>query len=284
MVLVLGRVRARVAIIQRALERYGVRTSTLPLRSSTSGLWRLGARVPHAIVVELPPAVTAAHVEVLLRLRDRWEQVPQIVVTSSATPSVLTSLLAVGVDDFVLSNGAWAELMVRLRRQLRRVAPGVPAMTAGPDAMQLDATRRTVTANGHRAALTSREFDVFRCLVDDGGTTLSREEILRRVWTDTDDRPASPGIIGVYILYLRRKLTKLGLAHTLHTVKGEGYCFQPPSDDWAATEPSAATARGARPGDLHAASAPAGRARDRDGDVAAEAKQNANKPVRRKAL
>jgi len=288
-VLVLGRVRTRVVSVQRALERYGIVTATLAWRASASGLWRLGAKSPHVIVVDVPPPVSADHVEILQRLRDRWEHVPQIVVTSAASPSALTSLLAVGVDDFVSSENAWAELVVRLRRQLRRVSPLATPMTIGPDGMQLDATRRTVTANGRSAELTTREFDVFRCLADNGGRTLSREEILRRVWGNAKHRPSAPGIVGVYVLYLRRKLTKLGLAHALRTVKGQGYSFQAPGEYWAPAQASttAGSGLGSRTdaGDLHpSGSARAGRAGDGDVDVAAKSKQDANQPIRREAL
>ncbi|HVA58767.1 MAG TPA: winged helix-turn-helix domain-containing protein [Gemmatimonadaceae bacterium] len=287
-VLVIGRVRARVAMIQRALERYGILTTTFAWRAPASGLWRRGAKAPHAIVVDVPSAVTADYVETLQRLRDRWELVPQIVVTSAAGPSVLTSLLAVGVDDFVSSDRAWAELVVRLRRQLRRASPLILPMPAGPEGMQLDGTRRTVGANGRRVTLTTREFAVFRCLADGGGTTLSRAEILLRVWGDGDDRPSSTGIVGVYVLYLRRKLSKVGLAHALRTVKGEGYSFQAPGDYWAPAQPSAATPGGAgrtRAGDLHPSTALGARgARDDHVDIAPEAKQDAKQAVRREAL
>jgi DNA-binding response OmpR family regulator len=289
-VLVLGRVRSRVAALTRALERYGIATKSLGWRASSSGLWRMAAQPPHVVVLDAPAPVTAEYIEVLQRLRDRWEHAPQIVIAPDASPSVLTSLLAVGVDDFVATDDAFAELIVRLRRQLRRVSPLAMPVTMGPDGMQLDPGRRTVSANGRSVTLTTREFNVFRCLTESGGTTLSRDEILRRVWGNARDRPSSPGIVGVYVLYLRRKLVKVGLAHALRTVKGAGYSFQAPGEYWAparALAPSSATrARSrSRSGDLHSSAAArhAGAAND-DLDVATEPKKNANQSVRRKAL
>ena len=289
-VLVLGRVRSRVTALTRALERYGIATKTLAWRASSSGLWRMAAKPPHVVVVDAPPPVTAEYIEVLQRLRDRWEHAPQIVIAPDASPSVLTSLLAVGVDDFVATDDAFAELIVRLRRQLRRVSPLATPLTMGPDGMQLDPGRRTVSANGRTVTLTTREFNVFRCLTESGGTTLSREEILKRVWGNSKDRPSTPGIVGVYVLYLRRKLVKVGLAHALRTVKGAGYCFQAPGEYWApahTSAPSGAARAGSRSraGDLHASPAArhAGAAND-DLDVAAEPKKNSNQAVRRKAL
>jgi DNA-binding response OmpR family regulator len=289
-VLVLGRVRARVTALTRALERYGITTRTLGWRASSSGLWRMASHPPNAVVLDAPPPVTAEYIEVLQRLRDRWEHAPQIVIAPGASPSVLTSLLAVGVDDFVATDDAFPEVIIRLRRQLRRVSPLAMPMTMGPDGMQLDAARRTVTANGRSVTLTTTEFNVFRCLTESGGTTLSREEILRRVWGNTQDGPSTPGIVGVYVLYLRRKLIKVGLAHALRTVKGAGYSFQAPGEYWAPARPLSPTggaAAGGRPGtgDLHASATArhAGTAND-DLHVATEPKKNANQPVRRKAL
>lgn len=232
-VLVLGRVRARVPEVRRVLERYGMVTTTIGWRASASELWRLGADAPHAIVVDIPPPVTAQQVDVLQHLRDRWEHVPQVVVTGASDPSLLTSLLAVGVDDFVTRSNTWAELVVRVRRQLRRVTPLATPLTIGPDGLHLDDIRRTVSAHGRTVRLTSREFEVFRCLVEAGGATVPRSAILRAVWGNGKRRSPAAGIVGVYVLYVRRKLTKVGLAHALRTVKGEGYSFQAPGEYWA---------------------------------------------------
>lgn len=288
-VLVIGRVRARVSAIQRLLERYGLPTVTLAWKATASGLWRLGALPPDAVVVDVAPPVTADHIEVLHRLRDRWEAVPQIVVTPGASASVLTSLLAVGVDDFVCGDNRSSELVVRLRRQLRRVSPRALPMPLGSETVEYDDIRRTVAANGRRITLTSREFEVFRCLVDNADTLLSREEILERVWGKSHDQLGASGIVGVYVLYLRRKLAKLGLAHALRTVKGKGYAFLAPSSYWTSV-PSSATASpsaslGLGNGDLHASST--GRARgasNDDLDVPAQPEEHADQPVRREAL
>ena len=114
-VLVLGRVRVRVTALTRALERYGITTRTLGWRASSSGLWRMAAHPPNAVVLDAPPPVTAEYIEVLQRLRDRWEHAPQIVIAPGASPSVLTSLLAVGVDDFVVVHVGYA--LTRLNRE-----------------------------------------------------------------------------------------------------------------------------------------------------------------------
>lgn len=292
-VLIVGRSRSRVTTLERALGRYGIFTTTLAWRSSAAGLWRLGAKTPHVIVVDLPPPITADHVEALQRLRDRWEHAPQVVVTSEANASVLTSLLAVGVDDFVSCDGnwAWGELIVRIRRQLRRAAPAAGPLSVGPDGMRLDAAKRTVSANGQHVTLTTREFEVFRCLVEGGGGTLSREDVLRQVWGDAEDCPPTPGIVGVYVLYLRRKLGKVGLAQALRTVKGKGYSFQAPGRYWdpsaaAGSAPASARARRrSRSRNLHPSPTTGNaRAANDDLDVSSETKKDSDKAVRRKAL
>jgi DNA-binding winged helix-turn-helix (wHTH) protein len=176
---------------------------------------------------------------------------------------------------------------VRVRRELRRVAPLLRPAAAGPDNVQIDAARRVVSAHGRSITLTTREFAVFRCLTESSGATLSREEILRRAWGDQKYRP-STGIVGVYVLYVRRKLTKLGLAHTLRTVKGQGYSFTMPGEYWTPGIDLAATTAArsrSRRRDLHA-TARAGRAgaANDDLDVATQPQKHANQPVRRKAL
>lgn len=289
-VLVLGRVRTRVTTLRRILERYGISTRTLGWRASSSGLWRMSAQPPDAVVLDAPAPVTAEYIETLHRVRDRWEDAAQIVIAPGASPSVLTSLLAVGVDDFVATDSGIPELIIRLRRQLRRVSPLALPMKMGPDAMQLDPARRTVTANGRSVTLTTTEFNVFRCLAESRGTTLSRGDILRRVWGRAKNAPSAPSLVGVYVLYIRRKLIRVGLAHALRTVKGAGYSFQAPGEYWApesALAPTGATRARSRPGtgDLHPAAATGhARSADDDFDVSTKPKQNANQSVRRKTL
>jgi DNA-binding response OmpR family regulator len=54
--------------------------------------------------------------------------------------------------------------------------------------------------------LTEAEFALLEVLVECGGEFIKREELLSRVWGDNAD----PGVVTVYIHYLREKLEKNG--------------------------------------------------------------------------
>ena len=55
---------------------------------------------------------------------------------------------------------------------------------------------------GERIPLTDVELALIKTLYDAGGEFVSREELLMRVWDETVD----PGVINVYVYYLRQKL------------------------------------------------------------------------------
>jgi DNA-binding response OmpR family regulator len=217
-VLLVGANRRRIAFLGRALESYGFDVQPV-VCNSRSAPYRVPARTPKVIVADAPPPVTARHVDLLLHLRQRWESVPMIAMTANDNPSVLTGLLALGIDDFTSHSSQVADLVVRLRRQLVRAGAG----TNGSAAMLCDAIRHTVVANGRTVALTTREFGLYSCLAEQANKPVSRREIVRRVWGERTVSRSLHVAVGVYVFHLRQKLGKLGLGRLVHTVRGEGY-------------------------------------------------------------
>jgi two-component system alkaline phosphatase synthesis response regulator PhoP len=89
----------------------------------------------------------------------------------------------------------------------------------------LDARRGKVTRNGRPVNLTSREFQLFRYLVEHRGVTVSREELLEQVWGHI------PGTltrtVDMHIASLRQKLETLPKKpEMIITVPLMGYKFQ----------------------------------------------------------
>jgi len=53
---------------------------------------------------------------------------------------------------------------------------------------------------------------------------LTKEQLLDRVWGI--DSEAGPGVVDVYIHYLRKKLAPFGCDRFIHTVRGIGYMLK----------------------------------------------------------
>lgn len=142
--------------------------------------------------------------EVLSELADRRPGLPLIVVTARGELEDRVDGLKAGAVDYLVKPFAMDELEARIDAQLRasRQAPETTLRGAG---LTVDLITRRVTHDGHQVRLTATEFDLLTYFLHNIGRVLSREQILRAVWSYAHD----PGtnVVDVYVGYLRRKLS-----------------------------------------------------------------------------
>jgi DNA-binding response OmpR family regulator len=110
------------------------------------------------------------------------------------------------------------ELAARIKAILRRSEqqPGDEVVEVGPLVLRREA--REVTVDGATVELTSKEFDLLACFLDNAGIVLSRERLLDLVWGMA--YPGGTRTVDVHVAQLRRKL---GLPDAIRTVRGAGY-------------------------------------------------------------
>ena len=221
-VLLVGSNTRRVARLGIALGKYGFGVAPVVCNSASVAA-RIPSIAPSVMVVDAPPPVTERHIDLIYHLRRKWEQVPLIAVTASDDPSVLTGLLAIGVDEFSPYDSRPADLIVRLRRLIERAGLGIPEMTSTAVGAGGEVVRQVMGANGRRVALTTREFALYRCLARRVNLPVSRESIIRAVWGDGARGDAFVASGGVYVFHLRRKLARVGLPNAVRTIRGTGY-------------------------------------------------------------
>jgi DNA-binding winged helix-turn-helix (wHTH) protein len=109
-----------------------------------------------------------------------------------------------------------------------------PVSTRQPGVL-IDLARREVMLDGEGLNLTYKEFELLNYLVENGGRTVGRDELLESLWKNSDDVP-NERTIDVHIRRLRSKLGRL--SGTVRTVRGQGYRFyeHPEVVVWAAPE------------------------------------------------
>jgi OmpR family response regulator NblR len=90
--------------------------------------------------------------------------------------------------------------------------------------LALDLDRRTAIRNGHTIALTMKEFELLRYLMENPREVLTREQILENVWGY--DFMGESNIIEVYVRYLRLKLEDESQKRLIQTVRGVGYVLR----------------------------------------------------------
>jgi two-component system copper resistance phosphate regulon response regulator CusR len=158
--------------------------------------------------------------EVLKILRQRRVQTPVLVLTARDAVSDKVAGLDLGADDYLTKPFAFDEFLARVRALLRRGAgQRMPVLKLAD--LELDPATRTVTRDGRRITLTTREHALLEYFLRNVGRVLTRPMIAQHVW-GLDFDPES-NIIDVYVGYLRRKIDGEGDRRLLHTVRGAGY-------------------------------------------------------------
>jgi DNA-binding response OmpR family regulator len=141
--------------------------------------------------------------EVLGGLRAAKPDLPVIVLTARDEVEDRVAGLDAGAVDYMVKPFSLAELLARVRAQLR-VATQAFATTLAVGDIEVDLLSRRVTRGGVAVALSTTEFELLVQLMRHPGQVLTREQILSTVWGYQHD-PAT-NVVDVYIGYLRRKL------------------------------------------------------------------------------
>jgi DNA-binding response OmpR family regulator len=140
-----------------------------------------------------------------------------LMLTASGTVEDRVEGLSLGADDYLPKPFAFSELVARVRALGRRPAEALPPVLER-HGVRLDPARREVFRGGHFVRLTRKEFGVLEVLMAAGGTVVSSEELLERVWDENAD--PFTNAVRVTVMNLRRKL---GSPPLIETVVGVGY-------------------------------------------------------------
>lgn len=157
-------------------------------------------------------------------LRSRGD-LPIIIVSARTDTADVIEGLEAGADDFMTKPLVASELAARIRALLRRRRPTgeIPAESRrriGDIEIWLD--EGVVRRSGIDVRLTRTEFRLLAELVSSDGHTVSREELLQRVWGY--DYFGDTRLLDVHVRRLRRKIEQDPDAPTmLVTVRGVGY-------------------------------------------------------------
>lgn len=158
--------------------------------------------------------------EVLASVRRARPNVPVIVLSARGEIEDRVSGLNAGAVDYLVKPFSLAELVARLRAQLRVFALASTTKLSA-EGIEADLLTRKVHRRGSAVTLSGTEFELLALLLRHHGRVLSREQILRSVWGYQHD-PAT-NVVDVYIGYLRRKLGRPEDPAPIFTVRRVGY-------------------------------------------------------------
>jgi DNA-binding response OmpR family regulator len=187
------------------------------------------ANAPQAIVLDVMlPGMDG--LEVCRRLRQSHVTAPIILLTARGEEADRVGGLGIGADDYVVKPFSPAEVVARVKAQLRRVQ--MDTLVPIPDGrlrggeVELDSVERSVQVRGQAVTLTAKEFDLLHYLMAHPGEVFSRDDLLDAVWDK--DFAGGPATVTVHIRRLREKIERDPSRPThLKVVWGTGYKFDP---------------------------------------------------------
>jgi two-component system KDP operon response regulator KdpE len=158
----------------------------------------------------------------------KWSVVPIIVLSAHHAESEKIRLLDEGADDYVTKPFSPAELVARVRAQLRRAR--LAALPGGQESVQIgdlviDPGARTVRRGSEEIHLTPTEWELLRAFLRHAGKTLTHRQLFGAVWAASSGDPQQ--YLRVYVANLRRKLEPDAVRPRLIiTEPGVGYRFE----------------------------------------------------------
>ncbi len=159
-------------------------------------------------------------VSILRRLRENPEtkELPIILLTAKGEEYEKVTGLDAGADDYLAKPFGMLELVARIHALLRRTKP-IRTTELASGAIFLDEKAHTVSVAGEEVALTLKEYQLLRLLMQKKGVALTRDSLLETVWGYKDDNETRT--VDVHIRTLRQKLGAEGAQ--IETVRGVGY-------------------------------------------------------------
>lgn len=145
----------------------------------------------------------------LMKIREK-NNIPVIMLSAKTEESDKVIGLSMGADDYVTKPYNTAELMARVKSQLRRYfALGAAAQTDTGAVLKsgglvLDKNTKQVTVDGEPAQLTATEYKILELLMEHPGYVFPAEQIYNRVWQE--EMYTGEKTVMVHIRRIREKI------------------------------------------------------------------------------
>lgn len=188
------------------------------------GLEAVDEDLPDIIVLDwMLPHVSGIEVCRQLKTRTQTRGIPIIMLSARSEEVDRVRGLETGADDYVVKPYAVAELMARVRTQLRRVRPSTVGQVLTYEDISLDSETHRVSRGAAELKLGPTEFRLLATFLEKPGRVWSREQLLDRVWGR--DIYVDTRTVDVHIGRLRKVLTQAGGDDVVRTVRGAGYAL-----------------------------------------------------------
>jgi len=174
--------------------------TTLSASDGLEGVRTFETHTPDLILTDLSmPRSDGFELISAIRAKGRT---PIIVLSVRGDDADKIRALDLGADDFVTKPFSVAELLARVRAQLRRMAP--TSATLQFNGLIIDLERRRVTQGERDIRLTPTEFALLELLAANAGKPVFTDYLIARVWRDAPGTTSET--VRVHMSALRRKI------------------------------------------------------------------------------
>ena len=205
----------------REMETYALRSAGLSVDAfadSESFFATLSQRLPDLVLLDIMlPGEDGLSILKKLREGHTTQTIPIMMVSAKTSEKDRVKGLDSGADDYLIKPFGIMELVSRCKALLRRSNRLVTVLAY--DSIEMDDERHRVTVDGNDVELTFKEYPLLKFLLENSGTTVTRERLMEAVWGFAFTGESRT--VDMHIKTLRKKLGAAG-AHIL-TVRNVGY-------------------------------------------------------------
>lgn len=169
-------------------------------------------------------AISGLKMAQLMKKNPKTEHIPIIFITAKDAEDDTVIGLNVGADDYIAKPFSIREVMARVKSVLRRVktnAEKIEPTILAFETLTVDMDKKCCMLDGQELKLTKTELELLTLLLENRGRIFTREEILKRIWSD--EVVVLDRTIDVNITRLRKKVGRYG--EYIVTRLGYGYGF-----------------------------------------------------------
>ncbi len=155
----------------------------------------------------------------------KHSNVPIIFLSSANDNMSIVMAMNMGGDEFIEKPFDLDVATAKIQAVLRRAY----AFHGTTDMLEwhgviLNISDGSVTNQGESVSLSKNEFRILQLLVEEAGSTVSRESIMMKLWES--DEFIDDNTLTVNVTRLRKKLESIGIQDMIKTRKGVGYLVE----------------------------------------------------------
>lgn len=157
----------------------------------------------------------------LLDMIRKTSGIPVLFLTACDDEASVIRGLELGADDYITKPFRRAELIARIRANLRRTEPVSALRKLESEGLIMDLDVHEVRKDGKTIGLRPAEFRLLKLFMENPGILLSRERILSLLQEETLGDPPEDNTLSVYISRLRQQIGR----GYIETERSFGYRF-----------------------------------------------------------